>query len=70
MVPYTQQILVATGQTDWSSRIEEDGVEKSWGGLVRGLKHMFGRRGKYADVGILFRIDEQLLTERLLCAAI
>lgn len=50
MAPYTQQILIATGQTDWSSRIEEDGVGKSWGNLVRNLKTMFGRGGKYADV--------------------
>lgn len=53
MAPYTQQVLIATGQADWSSRIEEDGVEKSWGSLVRGLKDMFGRGGKYADVSIL-----------------
>ncbi|KAH8689664.1 Sucrase/ferredoxin-like-domain-containing protein [Talaromyces proteolyticus] len=49
MAPYTQQILISTAQTDWSSRIEDDGVGENWGSLIRGLKGLFGRGGKYAD---------------------
>lgn len=50
MVAYSQQVLISTGQSDWTSRIEEDGVSKSWGSLARGLKGLLGRGGKYADV--------------------
>ena len=50
MAPYTQHILVCTGKDDWTSRIENDGEGEGWGGLVRGLKHLLGRGGKYADV--------------------
>lgn len=50
MAAYSQQVLISTGQSDWTSRIEQDGVNKSWGSLVRGLKGLLGRGGKYADV--------------------
>lgn len=56
MAAYTQQVLIATGQADWSSRIEEDGIGESWGTFVRELKDIFGREGKYADVGHSFSI--------------
>ncbi|OJJ43743.1 hypothetical protein ASPZODRAFT_102456 [Penicilliopsis zonata CBS 506.65] len=49
MAAYTQQILVCTGQKDWTSRIENDGENQGWGELVRGLKRLMGRGGKYAD---------------------
>ncbi|CRG88770.1 leucyl-tRNA synthetase [Talaromyces islandicus] len=49
MAPYTQQILVSTGKPDWTSRIEDDGEGESWGDLIRGIKSLFGRGGKYAD---------------------
>ena len=50
MAAYAQQLLVCTGQPDWTSRIEEDGQDQNWGELVRGLKRLLGRGGKYADV--------------------
>ena len=50
MAAYTQQVLIATGRPDWTSRIEEDGQRESWGALARGLKGLLGRGGKYADV--------------------
>ena len=50
MAPYTQQILISTGKSDWTSRIEDDGEGENWGGLIRGMKSLFGRGGKYADV--------------------
>ncbi|KAL3479460.1 Sucrase/ferredoxin-like-domain-containing protein [Aspergillus californicus] len=46
---YAQQIVICTGQRDWTSRIEDDGKGKSWGELVRGLKRLMGRGGPYAD---------------------
>ena len=53
MAGYSQQVLIATGQPDWRSRIEEDGVDEGWGILGRGLKGLIGRGGKYSDVRIL-----------------
>ena len=50
MAAYAQQLLICTGQRDWTSRIEEDGQGQSWGEMVRGLKSLLGRGGKYADV--------------------
>ncbi|CAG8243005.1 unnamed protein product [Penicillium salamii] len=49
MAAYTQQLLVCTGQPDWTSRIENDGEEQGWGNLVRGLKGLLGRGGPYLD---------------------
>lgn len=51
MAGYSQQVLITTGRPDWRSRIEEDGVDKEWGMLGRGLKGLIGRGGKYSDVG-------------------
>lgn len=50
MAAYAQQIVICTGQRDWTSRIENDGENQSWGDLVRGLKGLMGRGGPYADV--------------------
>lgn len=50
MAAYAQQLLICTGQRDWTSRIEDDGKEKGWGDLARGLKKLLGRGGPYADV--------------------
>lgn len=50
MTAYSQQIVVCTGQKDWTSRIEDDGEGEGWGGLVRGLRQLMLRRGRYADV--------------------
>ncbi|KAL5332349.1 Sucrase/ferredoxin-like-domain-containing protein [Aspergillus crustosus] len=49
MAAYAQQIVICTGQKDWTSRIEDDGKGQSWGELVRGLKSLMGRGGPYAD---------------------
>ncbi|PYH49881.1 sucrase/ferredoxin-like domain-containing protein [Aspergillus saccharolyticus JOP 1030-1] len=49
MAAYAQQLLVCTGQRDWTSRIEDDGQGESWGALVRGLKGLLGRGGQFAD---------------------
>lgn len=46
MASYAEQVLVSTGRNDWKSRIEEedDGI------LVKQLKGLLGRGGKYSDV--------------------
>ncbi|PYI20851.1 hypothetical protein BO99DRAFT_411400 [Aspergillus violaceofuscus CBS 115571] len=49
MAAYAEQLLVCTGQRDWTSRIEDDGEGHSWGDLVRGLKALLGRGGRFAD---------------------
>ncbi|ODM20436.1 hypothetical protein SI65_03489 [Aspergillus cristatus] len=49
MAAYAQQLLICTGQRDWTSRIEDDGKEEGWGNLARGLKKLLGRAGPYAD---------------------
>ncbi|KAJ6151119.1 Aminoacyl-tRNA synthetase class 1a anticodon-binding [Penicillium chermesinum] len=49
MVAYAQQLLICTGQRDWTSRIEDDGETEGWGNMVRGLKTLLGRGGPYLD---------------------
>ncbi|PLB49505.1 sucrase/ferredoxin-like family protein Fmi1 [Aspergillus steynii IBT 23096] len=49
MAAYAQQILICTGQGDWTSRIEDDGKDQGWGEMARGLKRLMGRGGRYAD---------------------
>lgn len=46
MASYAEQVLISTGRSDWKSRIEEeeDAV------LVRQLKKLLLRGGKYVDV--------------------
>ncbi|SPN98943.1 related to sucrase/ferredoxin-like family protein Fmi1 [Cephalotrichum gorgonifer] len=46
-VPYAQHVLVCTGKDDWASRVEEE--EGAAGDVVRGLKGVFGRGGKFCD---------------------
>ncbi|KAK2749426.1 Altered inheritance of mitochondria protein 32 [Myotisia sp. PD_48] len=49
MASYAQQVLISTGQRDWLSRIEDDGMDKGWGTLARQLKKLLGRNGKFSD---------------------
>lgn len=57
MAAYAQQLVICTDQTDWTSRIENDGEQKGWGEMVRGLKKLFGRGGQYTDVRSLYRLN-------------
>ncbi|KAI0401299.1 Sucrase/ferredoxin-like-domain-containing protein [Xylaria palmicola] len=43
---YAQQVLICTGHSDWSSRIEED---NSGDNLAADLKELIGRGGVYSD---------------------
>ncbi|KAI5287741.1 hypothetical protein KEM54_005774 [Ascosphaera aggregata] len=49
MAAYSQQVLISTGRSNWTSRIEDDGVDEGWGELTRGLKRLLGRGGRYMD---------------------
>lgn len=46
MAAYAEQVVICTGRYDWPSRIEQDGESV----LVRQLKNLLGRNGKYSDV--------------------
>ncbi|KAJ2903990.1 FMI1 protein [Zalerion maritima] len=46
MPAYAEQVLVCTGQGDWSSKIEAD---NSGDNLAADLKELFGRGGVYSD---------------------
>lgn len=46
MAAYAEQVLISTGRTDWTSKIESE----EQGVLVRQLKKFLGRGGKYSDV--------------------
>lgn len=50
MVAYAQQLVICTGQSNWTSRIEDDGEGRGWGELARGLRQLLGRGGRYANV--------------------
>ncbi|KAI1469712.1 FMI1 protein [Daldinia caldariorum] len=43
---YAQQVIICTGKTDWTSRIEED---NSGDNLAADLKELIGRGGVYSD---------------------
>jgi hypothetical protein len=50
IAPYAQHVVISTGKSDWTSRIENDGQGIPWGDFGRQLKAMLGRGGKYSDV--------------------
>jgi len=61
MAAYAEQVLISTGRDDWKSKIEDE-EETSESELVRQLKGLMGRTGKYSDVrsqvaGHFARID-------------
>jgi len=46
MAPYAEQVIVCTGQDDWSSKIED---ENSGDNLANDVKELIGRGGVFAD---------------------
>lgn len=52
--PYAEQVLVCTGKDDWASRVEEDEGADGGGDVLRGFKALFGRGGRFSDVGHFF----------------
>ncbi len=55
MPPYAQHVVIRTGRSDWSSKIEDEkhtlGAEIGGGNLAMRLKSLVGRGGIYHDVG-------------------
>ena len=50
IAPYNSHILISTGQSDWTSRIEDahkDSSTQPWGQFISQLKTAFGRKGQY-----------------------
>ncbi|KAJ9642015.1 Altered inheritance of mitochondria protein 32 [Coniosporium tulheliwenetii] len=45
MAPYAEQILISTGRSDWTSRIEDEDDAV----LAKRVKELLGRGGKYSD---------------------
>ena len=66
MATYKKQVLVFTGQSDWKSRVEEDGEGTAWGDFNRKLKGMTTRGGQYADVRPLHFLKSCIILETLL----
>ncbi len=46
MAPYAEQLLVCTGQRDWTSRVEDENGGEN---IVADVKELVGRGGEYAD---------------------
>ena len=58
MATYAEQVLISTGRTDWTSRIEDDGIVDGQivddkGLFQREFKTLFGRGGKFMNVGTI-----------------
>ncbi|EXJ69765.1 uncharacterized protein A1O5_06836 [Cladophialophora psammophila CBS 110553] len=50
MSPYAQHLIVSTGQSDWTSRIEDEhDNDTSWGKVVGDFKRLLGRHGEFHD---------------------
>ena len=49
IAPYSEHVIVSTGQSDWKSKIEDEGDTAGWGAFIRALKKDVGPRGQYHD---------------------
>ena len=50
MAAYNKHILIMSGQTDWTSKIEDERDTADWGKFTAELKKAFGRGGEFHDV--------------------
>ena len=62
MPPYAQHVVIRTGRSDWSSKIEDEHNGVGGGGVnfARELKNLVGRGGKFHDVGICATFSDLL----------
>jgi hypothetical protein len=67
MSPYTQHLIVSTGRSDWTSRIEDEKDTAAWGKFTADVKASFGRGGEFHDVGATLPLANALsgLCQRL-----
>ncbi|KIX99341.1 uncharacterized protein Z520_04917 [Fonsecaea multimorphosa CBS 102226] len=50
MSPYAQHLLISTGRSDWTSRIEDEHNNgTAWGKVVGDVKTLLGRHGQFHD---------------------
>ncbi|EXJ60951.1 hypothetical protein A1O7_05104 [Cladophialophora yegresii CBS 114405] len=48
--PHSQHLIISTGRSDWTSRIEDERENgTSWGKVVGDLKGLMGRKGEFRD---------------------
>lgn len=49
VAPYQQHLLIPTGQSDWKSKIEDEGNTAAWGSLIANVKSLLGPKGEFHD---------------------
>lgn len=50
MSPYAQHLVIPTGRSDWTSKIEDEKDTAVWGKFTADMKTLLGRRGEFHDV--------------------
>jgi hypothetical protein len=50
MAPYAQHLIVSTGKSDWTSKIEDEKDTAVWGEFTADIKSILGRGGEFHDV--------------------
>lgn len=51
MSPYSQHLIIPTGRSDWTSKIEDEKDTAVWGRFTAEIKTLLGRGGEFHDVG-------------------
>ncbi|EXJ91548.1 hypothetical protein A1O3_00096 [Capronia epimyces CBS 606.96] len=49
MSPYAQHLIISTGRSDWTSRIEDERDTAVWGRFTAEIKAVLGRGGEFHD---------------------
>jgi len=50
MAAHDAHLMISTGQSDWTSKIEDERDSAPWGSLVANLKKEIGPKGQFYDV--------------------
>lgn len=66
MSPYAQHLIVSTGRSDWTSRIEDERDTAVWGKFTSQVKALLGRGGEFHDVGATRSIESRSENDGLL----
>lgn len=56
MSAHSQHLIVSTGRSDWTSRIENEQDTAVWGKFTADVKSMLGRKGEFFDVCLSLRL--------------
>ncbi|KAL2424430.1 hypothetical protein ABEF95_009749 [Exophiala dermatitidis] len=49
MSPYSQHLIIPTGRSDWTSKIEDEKDTAAWGRFTAEMKTLLGRGGEFHD---------------------